>query len=39
MMLSSFNQAKNLLDETGKNEQIMDALMYNWGIILSNALK
>lgn len=38
-LLSSFNQAGDLLDSPEKNNSFMEALLYNWGVILSNTLK
>ena len=38
-LLSSFNQAGNILDLPEKNNSFMEALSYNWGVILSNTLK
>lgn len=38
-LLSSFSQAGNLLESPEKNNLLMETILYNWGIILSNILK
>lgn len=38
-LISSFAQARTLLDNTHGNDDLINVLVYNWGIILANALK
>lgn len=38
-LISSFVQARALLDDKHGSDELIDVLVYNWGIILANALK